>query len=201
MAFSGHGRWQSRHRTCSAFIDEGWMGRNADLFHTVLVPVDFSPCSNEAFRVACELARLTGADVMVLHVIDTSALAAFNRLGLLAVPSDGAAQRKRLRHHARLNVRRLLESDEAKGVTATRLIVEGAPFVEIAKVARMQQVDLVVMGSYGGRSGSVDKLFFGSTAEKIVRTAGCPVLTVPLALPAGRRKTNEPQGGVYGHAE
>jgi nucleotide-binding universal stress UspA family protein len=44
----------------------------------------------------------------------------------------------------------------------------------------MEKVDLVVMGSYGGRSGSVDKIFFGSTAEKVVRTAGCPVLTVPL---------------------
>jgi len=65
----------------------------------------------------------------------------------------------------------------------------------------MQQVDLVVMGSYGGRSGSVDKIFFGSTAEKIVRTAGCPVLTVPLAVPAGRRNRSELQEGVYGHAK
>jgi len=99
------------------------MGHATDLFRRILVPVDFSSCSNEAFRVACELARVTGANVMLLHVIDTSALAAFNRLGLLAVPSDGAAQRKRLRHHARLNVRRLLESEEAKGVTLTRLIL------------------------------------------------------------------------------
>jgi nucleotide-binding universal stress UspA family protein len=40
------------------------------------------------------------------------------------------------------------------------------------------------MGSYGGRSGSVEKIFFGSTAEKVVRTAGCPVLTVPLPAKA-----------------
>jgi nucleotide-binding universal stress UspA family protein len=61
-----------------------------------------------------------------------------------------------------------------------RMILEGTPFVEIAKTARAEKSDLVVMGSYGGRSGSVDKIFFGSTAEKVVRTAGCPVLTVPL---------------------
>lgn len=157
------------------------------LFDTIVVPVDFSPCSDEAFRVACRLARVGGSKLLVLHVIDTSALDAFNRLGLLAVPSDAAAQRRRLRHHARLNVRRLLESEEATGLALTRLIVEGAPFVEIAKAARTQRVDLVVMGSYGGRSGSVDKIFFGSTAEKVVRTAGCPVLTVPLAAPAARR--------------
>lgn len=165
------------------------MGQDTGLFSTILVPVDFSPCSDEAFRIACQMARLCKARMLVLHVIDTSALAAFNRLGLLAVPSDGAAQRRRLRHHARLNVRRLLESEEAKDLALTRMIVEGAPFVEITKTARMQKVDLVVMGSYGGRSGSVDKIFFGSTAEKIVRTAGCPVLTVPLSAPEVQRKS------------
>jgi nucleotide-binding universal stress UspA family protein len=77
-----------------------------------------------------------------------------------------------------------LESKAAGDVKMTRLIVEGAPFVEISKVARTGDIDLVVMGTYGGRSGSVDKIFFGSTAEKVVRTAGCPVLTVPLATSA-----------------
>ncbi len=163
------------------------MGRIANLFNTILVPVDFSPCSDEAFRVACQMARLCGAAMLILHVIDTSALAAFNRLGLLAVPSDASAQRRRLRHHARLNVRQVLESKEAESVKVTRMIVEGAPFVEIAKVARTGNIDLVVMGSYGGRSGSVDKIFFGSTAEKVVRTAGCPVMTVPIPVSASQR--------------
>jgi nucleotide-binding universal stress UspA family protein len=165
------------------------MGQETDLFKAILVPVDFSPCSDEAFGVACQMARLCGASMLVLHVIDTSALAAFNRLGLLAVPSDAAPQRRRLRHHARLKVRQLLESKVAEEVRITRLIVEGSPFVEIAKVARTGKSDLVVMGSYGGRSGSVDKIFFGSTAEKVVRTADCPVLTVPLPTPTSQQKS------------
>jgi len=150
------------------------------LFRKILVPIDLSPCSEEAFRVALTLAKTFQAELLLLHVVDTSALATFNQLGLLAVPSDAQGQKRRLRHHARLNVRRLLEVEAAKGVTAKRIIVEGGPFVEIAKTARIEKVDLVVMGSYGGRSGNVDKIFFGSTAEKVVRTAGCPVLTVPL---------------------
>ena len=101
----------------------------------------------------------------MLHVIDTGSLAIFNQLGLLAVPSDAQGQKRRLRHYARLNVRRLLESEAAKGVAAKRIILEGGPFVEIAKTARIEKVD---------------KIFFGSTAEKVVRTAGCPVMTVPL---------------------
>lgn len=149
------------------------------LFTKILVPVDFSPCSEEAFRVALSMAKLFQAEVLLLHVIDTKSLGALNTLGL-ALPSEEAAQRKRLRHQARLHTRRLLGFEEAKGIPVHRLLAEGAPFVEIARTARMEKVDLVVMGSYGGRVGSVDKIFFGSTAEKVVRTAGCPVLTVPL---------------------
>jgi nucleotide-binding universal stress UspA family protein len=141
------------------------------LFKKILVPIDFSPCSEEAFRVALTIAKTFQAELLLLHVIDTGILTTFNH---------AQGQKRRLRHHARLNVRRLLESEAAKGVTAKRIVLEGGPFVEIAKMARMEKVDLVVMGSYGGRSGNVDKIFFGSTAEKVVRTAGCPVLTVPL---------------------
>ena len=153
----------------------------ADPFCTrILVPVDFSPCSGEAFRVALTLARTFQAELLLLHVIDTSALAAFNRLGLLAVPSDAQAQKRRLRHHARLNTRQLLDSEMVKGVKVTRVLADGVPFVEIGKMVRVEKINLVVLGSYGGRAGSVDKIFFGSTAERVVRTAGCPVLTVPL---------------------
>ncbi len=152
------------------------------LFTKILVLVDFSPCSEEAFRVALTLAKTFQAKLLLLHVIDTSVLATFNQLGLLAVPSDASGQKRRLRHHARLNVRRLLELKETKGLDLKRIVLEGGPFVEIVKAARMEKVDLVVMGSYGGRSGNVDKIFFGSTAEKVVRTAGCSVLTVPLSL-------------------
>jgi len=89
------------------------------LFTKILVPVDFSSCSEEAFRVALTLARTFQAELLLLHVIDTSALETFNQLGLLAVPSDAQGQKRRLRHHARLNVRRLLESGSTKDVTVT----------------------------------------------------------------------------------
>ena len=95
-----------------------------------------------------------------MHVIDVNAVDAFNRLGLLAVPSDATAQRKRLRHHARLKMRQLLKS-QPDGQSIRRLVVEGTPFVEIAKFARGEGIDLVVLGSYGGRSDSMEKSFLG----------------------------------------
>lgn len=148
------------------------------LFQKILVPVDFSPCSEEAFRVALSLARVFQSEVLLLHVVDTKRLEDLNMLGL-ALPSEEPGQKKRLRHRARLLARRLTQSDQAKGVAIRRLVLEGSPFVEIARTARAEKVDLVVMGSYGGQTANVEKIFFGSTAEKVVRTAGCPVLTVP----------------------
>ena len=67
------------------------------LFHKILVPVDFSPCSDAAFKTAMQLAHASKSELVMLHVIDTGAIAAFNRLGLLAVPSDATVQRRRLR--------------------------------------------------------------------------------------------------------
>ncbi len=159
------------------------------LFQKILVPVDFSPCSEEAFRVALSLARVYQAEVLLFHVIDTKSLETLNRLGL-ALPSQEAAQKKRLRHQARLNARRMMECEEAKGVQLRRLVVEGSPFVEIARGVRAEKVSLVVLGSYGGQVGNVEKIFFGSTAEKVVRAAGCPVLTVPLRRKSGSSTTS-----------
>jgi nucleotide-binding universal stress UspA family protein len=66
------------------------------LFHKILVPVDFSPCSDAAFKTAMRLARASELEPVMLHVIDIGAIAAFNRLGLLAVPSDTTGQRNSL---------------------------------------------------------------------------------------------------------
>ena len=149
------------------------------LFKKILVPVDFSTCSEEALRIAVQLEQALAAELTVMHVIDVNAVDAFNRLGLLAVPSDAAAQRKRLRHYARLKMRQLLKA-QPDSASIRRILVEGTPFVEIGKFSRSEGIDLIVLGSYGGRSDSMDKIFFGATADKVVRTAGCAVLTVPL---------------------
>ncbi len=155
-------------------------------FKKILVPVDFSTCSEEAFHLALQLGEALDGEVTVIHVIDVDAVEAFNRLGLLAVPSDAIRQRKRLRHHARLKMRQLFKA-HPDGRSIKRIVVEGTPFVEIGKFARSEDIDLIVLGSYGGRSDSMDKIFFGATADKVVRTAGCAVLTVPLVRKKPRK--------------
>jgi nucleotide-binding universal stress UspA family protein len=76
-------------------------------------------------------------------------------------------------------MRHLLKS-QPHGASIRRILVEGTPFVEIGKLSRTEGIDLIVLGSYGGRSDSMDKIFFGATADKVVRTSGCAVLTIPL---------------------
>ena len=151
---------------------------NGMLFKKILVPVDFSPCSRQAFLLGLRLAKVFDAQIVFLHVIDTKSLDALNALGL-ALPSEEKAQKKRLRHYARLLARGILLKKDLQGIKVTRLLSEGKPFVEITRIARAEKVDLVVMGSYGGQTGDVTRIFFGSTAEKVVRTVNCPVLCVP----------------------
>jgi nucleotide-binding universal stress UspA family protein len=145
---------------------------------TILVPIDFSDCSLDAFRMAVSVARRYGAGLLLVYVVDTRMLAAVERLGI-PVPKD---RMKTVRHRIRLSFRGIMESE--KGVTMRRLILEGSPFTEIMRLARTEKVDMIVMGAYGGRTGEVEKIFFGSTAEKIVRASPCPVLCVP---PTGKR--------------
>ncbi len=108
---------------------------NGPLFKKILVPVDFSPCSRQAFLIALKMAKLFDAQILFLHVIDTKALEGLNALGL-ASPSEEKIQKKRLRHQARLLARGMLLTKETKGVKMTRHLSEGKPFSEITRMAR-----------------------------------------------------------------
>lgn len=71
-----------------------------------------------------------------------------------------------------------MEWEEAKGGAIRTVVVEGVPFVEIGRLVRMERNDLVVLGSWSGGAGSVKRIFFGSTAECIIKQSPGPVLTV-----------------------
>lgn len=143
-------------------------------FHKILVPVDFSPCSLEAYRAAATLTRQFGGELLLFHVIDTRILESLSKVQTIkTVELTKALQKK-----ARLQFRSFLSKD-IDGLKIRRVIVTGAPFQEIIKIARREQVNLIVMGRYGG-TGEMEKIFFGSTAEKVVRVAPCAVLSIPL---------------------
>ena len=135
----------------------------------ILVPVDFSPASLDGLRYALGLALPFGARLTALHVIEP--------LGPMArFEVDVDAHERKLREGVRLRLEELhLEVDEPAGAFDT-LFREGTSYHEIVGMAQRGDFDLIIMASLG-RSGLVDMLL-GSTAERVVRHAPCPVLVV-----------------------
>jgi len=140
----------------------------------ILVPIDFSPCSLNALRVAIGMAAPDG-DLTLLHVIDEHFVDDAVAAGLGS--SDDI--RGRLREQAEGSFANMLEDLDKQGVTIEKMIVIGSPFVEILKIARDLDLPLIVMG-VKGRSTPPEEILFGSTAERVLRGARIPVLCVPF---------------------
>lgn len=139
----------------------------------VLVPVDFSPCSVNALRVAIGMAAPAG-DLTLLHVIDQEFVDDAVATGL------GSSEdiRNRLKQQAEGNFASMLEGIDAGEVNIEKMTVIGLPFVEILKIARDLDLPMIIMG-VRGRSTPPEELLFGSTAEKVIRGSRVPVLCVP----------------------
>ena len=139
----------------------------------ILVPVDFSPCSVNALRVAIGMAAPEG-DLTLLHVIDQEFVDDAVAAGL------GSSEdiRNRLKEKAEANFSTMLEGIDAGKVDIEKMIVVGLPFVEILKIARDLDLPMIIMG-VRGRSTPPEEILFGSTAEKVLRGSRVPVLCVP----------------------
>ncbi len=139
----------------------------------ILTPTDFSEFSAHALRYGCEFAKRFGAELHLLHVIDESLTLPDPLLGA-PVPDS---QIRDLQHSAETAMQNVLADDWLEGVkVAARVIQIGSPFVGIIQYAKENEIDMIVMGTHG-RTGLVH-VMIGSTAERIVRKAPCPVLTV-----------------------
>ena len=139
----------------------------------ILVPVDFSPCSVNALRVAIGMAGPEG-DLTLLHVIDQEFIDDAVAAGL----GVGEEIRNRLKEQAEGNFTNMLEGIDPGKVNIEKMIVVGLPFVEILKIARDLDLPMIIMG-VKGRSTPPEELLFGSTAEKVLRGSRVPVLCVP----------------------
>src|SRR5204863_10146644 len=140
----------------------------------ILVPVDFSPCSVNALRVAIGMAAPDG-DLTLLHVIDQHFIDDTVAAGLGT--SDDIQER--LRQQAEISFDSMLEGLDTGEVELEKMIVDGAPFIEIQKIARDLDLPMIVMG-VRGRSIPPEELLFGSTAERVLRGTRVPVLCVPF---------------------
>jgi nucleotide-binding universal stress UspA family protein len=139
----------------------------------ILVPTDFSETADAALAYAKNLATHLNASLCLVHVFqDPSTPASFANELYVPPPPD---LRERAIADARANLLKRLNPDEQRSA-GTWAIVEGLTAREIVNYAEEHAIDLIVMGTHGHRG--VAHLFLGSVAEHVVRTAGCPVLTV-----------------------
>ncbi len=138
----------------------------------ILVPVDFSQRSEDALKIAAQIAKKTGAEIILLHLIDLPS----NEVGMFqeGVPTGPAAIV--LMESARDNFERLLSKDYLEGIQVEDFVDFNKPFEGISEYAEDKNVDLIVMGSHGVTG--LDSFFVGSNTEKVVRTSRVPVLVV-----------------------
>ena len=140
----------------------------------ILVPMDFSPCSVNALKVAIGMAEPEG-DLTLLHVVDEE----FIQGAVVAGMGTTDDIRNRLKEQAEASFSSVLEGMQTGQVSIEKMIVVGLPFVEILKIARDLDLPMIVMG-IRGQSTPAEELLFGSTAEKVLRGTRVPVLCVPF---------------------
>ena len=137
----------------------------------ILVPSDFSECSDAALRYGLELARRFGAKLHLLHVVQDPATQPWAAEGFVLPLLEAVDQWQK---DAKIRLENSIPAEDRANAVVTCTIA--SPFQEILRYATDNDIDLIVMGTHG--RGGVSHVLLGSIAERVVRRAPCPVLTV-----------------------
>lgn len=143
----------------------------------ILVPTDFSATSKEALKYAISLATEYGAEMTIMHVINEQLFTeSLNLPRVMSLQSLEKELAKEAEHQMEDFFKDVLGMDD---IDYKKIVLKGKPFIQIIQYSRENDIDLIVIGTHG-RSG-LEHIIFGSTAEKVVRKAPCPVLSVKPA--------------------
>ena len=147
-------------------------------FEKILIAIDFSENSEFAFEYALTLAMQFQSELMIMHVINEPV-----DLRGFYVPHISFEQlEKEIEEGAEKMMQKFCQSRMGAYSNYQTTIVTGIPYEEIIKKAEDTGSSLIVLGTHG-RTG-LDHLIFGSTAERVVRSASCPVLTIRMPVVA-----------------
>jgi len=139
----------------------------------LVVPTDFSDCSEEAIEYAISLARAYQAQVFLLHVMEPPSYALDFSLTHPGVPAE-------VKQKLAESIKQSVEKMKKLGINAEGYFVMGVPYAEIIHAAKKHEADLIVMGTHG-RTG-LTHFLLGSTAERVIQQAPCPVLAVKTVM-------------------
>jgi nucleotide-binding universal stress UspA family protein len=152
---------------------------------SILTPTDFSETAEWAVSYALDLARQLDASVHLVHVV-------LYPIDVGGWPEAYGATFAGLREEMRQDaaIRLATRAKSIKDVKVSTDVRDGSPAREIVEAARGRKCDLIVMGTHG--RGGFSHLMLGSVAERVVRTAPCPVLTVGSADSKKRKSPAAP---------
>jgi nucleotide-binding universal stress UspA family protein len=138
---------------------------------TILVPHDFGTGSDHALAYAVELAKALGAELVVMHAYEIPMIG-FPDGAIIATPELAS----RISEAAQIGLTKAIEPLARAGIAARTLLKQGPTWRTIIDTATEIRAGMIVMGTHG-RHG-LPRALLGSVAEKVVRSAHCPVLTV-----------------------
>lgn len=139
-----------------------------DEIKRILIATDGSEYTKEAVSTGLRLAKILGAEVTALYVIDQTSFVSF------PIDSSIVSVYSLLENEGKRAVDEVKKEGEQQGIKVTPVVVEGSPTRKIVEMAA--DFDLVVIGTLG--RSALSKLFMGSVAERVTRYAPCPVLVV-----------------------
>ncbi len=149
----------------------------------ILVPVDFSEPSRLALRAAIALARQFGSRLAVVHVTRRNRPDSHVAAEQVGITFD-------TRRAGRVKLSEFVEREKLGDLQPVRIVADGVPFDEIAKAAKTWEADLIVIATHGYTG--LKHVLLGSTAERVVRHAPCPVLVVRGREKRGVKTTFSP---------
>ena len=137
----------------------------------ILCPTDFSKYADHALSYGVEFAKQFKATLHLHHSISIPYMAVAYEIG-----PDVAAVRDAAEAEAKKRLDEKREALQAEGIAVETHLTVGTPFVDIVTRARDLDVDMIILATHGW--GAIKQLILGSTAERVVRKAPCPVLTI-----------------------
>lgn len=141
----------------------------SDFCQNIVIATDGSENSLKAISYGIKLAKLSGATIYALHVVDTYSLSQSWTAGRETMYEN-------LKEDGQKATLKVKEYAEAAGVKVKEILLEGHPSKEIIDFAEKNNIDMIVMGTLG-KTG-LDRFLMGSVAEKVVRNSKVPVLVV-----------------------
>ncbi len=138
----------------------------------VLVPIDFSDYSKSSLKYAVNFVKQLNAELFLIYVVEPVIYPPDFSLGQIAIPTVDLEMDKR----AIEELNKLAQKEIPSDLKAKTIVKTGKPFIEIIETASEENIDLIIIATHGHTG--VEHILFGSTAEKVVRKAPCPVLTI-----------------------